>query len=89
MLRNGTWTTRYTQASLGRHLTVFEAVAVDTSARSGAVGWDRDDNAPGETGSQDQLLSVAAVSPASVWAAGYTSPPSGGNATLTLKGSDG
>src|SRR4029450_10933207 len=27
--RNETWTTRYTQASTGRHLTVFEAIAGD------------------------------------------------------------
>ena len=47
MLRNGTWTTRYTEASTGRHLTVFEAVAVDTSGEVWAVRWDRDDNATG------------------------------------------
>jgi hypothetical protein len=45
--KNGTWTTRYTQASTGRHLTVFEAIAVDTSGKVWAVGWDRDYNAPG------------------------------------------
>jgi hypothetical protein len=220
--KNGTWTTKYTQASTGRHLTVFEAIAVNATGQVWAVGWDRDYDAPGrpvsslvvhfdgtswrreatpnpanrntlmdvvalangevfavgvaqdtsgggitpqslmlrrqggawlpaldvpkgEAGSQDQLLSVAAVSSTSVWsvgyysspssglyepllvhwmgndgagtfavshpspaltvsalasgvsatsagnlwAAGYTSPPSGGNATLTLKGSDG
>jgi hypothetical protein len=152
-LKNGTWTTRYTQASTGRHLTVFEAIAVDPSGQVWAVGWDRDYNAPGrpvsslvvhfdgtswtrettpnpanrntlndvvalgngkvfavgvaqdtsgggitprslmlrrdgtwssltvppgETGSQDQLLSVAAVSSTSVWSVGYYSSPSSG-----------
>jgi hypothetical protein len=151
--KNGTWTTRYTQASTGRHLTVFEAIAVDASGQVWAVGWDRDYNAPGrpvsslvvhfngtswnredtpnpanrntlmdvalangevfavgvaqdtsgggitprslmlrkqgtswssltvpqgETGSQDQLLSVAAVSPTSVWSVGYYNSPSSG-----------
>jgi len=153
--KNGTWTTRYTQASTGRHLTVFEAIAVDPSGEVWAVGWDRDYNAPGrpvsslvvhfngtgwnreatpnpanrntlndvvalangevfavgvaqdtsgggitprslmlrrqggawlpalnvpqgEAGSQDQLLSVAAVSPSSVWSVGYYSSPSSG-----------
>jgi hypothetical protein len=42
-----TWTTRYTQVSTGRHLTVFEAIAVDPSGEVWAVGWDRDYNAPG------------------------------------------
>jgi hypothetical protein len=45
--KNGTWTTRYTQASTGRHLTVFEAIAVDGSGQVWAVGWDRDYDAPG------------------------------------------
>jgi hypothetical protein len=45
--KNGTWTTRYTQASTGRHLTVFEAIAVDAAGKVWAVGWDRDYNAPG------------------------------------------
>ena len=151
--KNGTWTTRYTQASTGRHLTVFEAIAVDASGQVWAVGWDRDYNAPGrpvsslvvhfdgtswrreatpnpanrntlmdvtlangevfavgvaqdtsgggitprslmlrkqgatwssltvpqgETGSQDQLLSVAAVSSTSVWSVGYYNSPSTG-----------
>ena len=152
--KNGTWTTRYTQASTGRHLTVFEAIAVDGSGQVWAVGWDRDYDAPGrpvsslvvhfngtswtreatpnpanrntlmdvvalangevfavgvaqdtsgggitprslmlrrtggtwssltvpkgETGSQDQLLSVAAVSSTSVWSVGYYSSPSSG-----------
>jgi hypothetical protein len=152
--KNGTGTTRYTQASTGRHLTVFEAIAVDPSGQVWAVGWDRDYNAPGrpvsslvvhfngaswsreatpnpanrntlmdvvalangevfavgvaqdtsgggitprslmlrkhdaswssptvpqgEAGSQDQLLSVAAVSPSSVWSVGYYSSPSSG-----------
>jgi hypothetical protein len=152
--KNGTWTTRYTQASTGRHLTVFEAIAVDPSGQVWAVGWDRDYNAPGrpvsslvvhfngaswsreatpnpanrntlmdvvalangevfavgvaqdtsgggitprslmlrkqgaswssptvpqgEAGSQDQLLSVAAVSSTSVWSVGYYSSPSSG-----------
>ena len=152
--KNGTWTTRYTQASTGRHLTVFEAIAVDASGKVWAVGWDRDYDAPGrpvsslvvhfngtswtrettpnpanrntlmdvalangevfavgvaqdtsgggitprslmlrrqggawlpalnvpkgETGSQDQLLSVAAVSSTSVWSVGYYSSPSSG-----------
>ena len=152
--KNGTWTTRYTQASTGRHLTVFEAIAVDGSGKVWAVGWDRDYDAPGrpvsslvvhyngtswtreatpnpanrntlmdvvalangevfavgvaqdtsgggitprslmlrrtggtwssltvpkgETGSQDQLLSVAAVSSTSVWSVGYYSSPSSG-----------
>jgi hypothetical protein len=150
--KNGTWTTRYTQASTGRHLTVFEAIAVDGSGKVWAVGWDRDYNAPGrpvsslvvhfngtswtrettpnpanrntlmdvalangevfavgvaqdtsggitprslmlrrqstgwssltvpqgETGSQDQLLSVAAVSSTSVWSVGYYNSPSSG-----------
>jgi hypothetical protein len=155
--KNGTWTTRYTQASTGRHLTVFEAIAVDPSGEVWAVGWDRDYNAPGrpvsslvvhfngtswsredtpnpanrntlmdvvalangevfavgvaqdtsgggitprslmlrrqgsgsgtwsslpvpkgEAGSQDQLLSVAAVSSSSVWSVGYYNSPSSG-----------
>jgi hypothetical protein len=152
--KNGTWTSRYTQASTGRHLTVFEAIAVDSSGQVWAVGWDRDYNAPGrpvsslvvhfdgtswtrettpnpanrntltdvvalangevfavgvaqdtsgggitprslmlrrqagtwssltvppgEAGSQDQLLSVAAVSPTSVWSVGYYHSPSSG-----------
>jgi hypothetical protein len=153
--KNGTWTTRYTQASTGRHLTVFEAIAVDPSGQVWAVGWDRDYDAPGrpvsslvvhfngaswtreatpnpanrntlmdvvalangevfavgvaqdtsgggitprslmlrrqggawlpaltvpqgEAGSQDQLLSVAAVSSTSVWSVGYYSSPSSG-----------
>jgi hypothetical protein len=152
--KNGTWTTRYTQTSAGRHLTVFEAIAVDASGQVWAVGWDRDYDAPGrpvsslvvryngtswtrettpnpanrntlmdvvalangevfavgvaqdtsgggitprslmlrkqgatwssltvpkgETGSQDQLLSVAAVSSTSVWSVGYYSSPSSG-----------
>jgi hypothetical protein len=152
--KNGTWTTRYTQASTGRHLTVFEAIAVDAAGQVWAVGWDRDYDAPGrpvsslvvhyngtswtreatpnpanrntlmdvvalangevfavgvaqdtsgggitprslmlrrtggtwssltvpkgETGSQDQLLSVAAVSSTSVWSVGYYSSPSSG-----------
>jgi hypothetical protein len=154
--KNGTWTTRYTQASTGRHLTVFEAIAVDPSGEVWAVGWNRDYNAPGrpvsslvahfngtswsredtpnpanrntlndvtlangqvfavgvaqdtsgggitprslmlrrqagtagtwssltvppgEPGSQDQLLSVAAVSPTSVWSVGYYNSPSSG-----------
>jgi hypothetical protein len=152
--KNGTWTTRYIQASTGRHLTVFEAIAVDAAGKVWAVGWDRDYNAPGrpvsslvvhfdgtswkresspnplnrntltdvvaltsgevfavgvaqdtsgggitprslmlrrqgttwssltvprgETGSQDQLQAVAAVSSTSVWAVGYYSSPSTG-----------
>jgi hypothetical protein len=151
--KNGTWTTRYTQASTGRHLTVFEAIAVDGSGKVWAVGWDRDYDAPGrpvsslvvhfngtswtrettpnpanrntlmdvalangevfavgvaqdtsgggitprslmlrrqstgwssltvpkgEAGSQDQLLSVAAVSSTSVWSVGYYNSPSSG-----------
>jgi hypothetical protein len=152
--KNGTWTTRYTQTSTGRHLTVFEAIAVDASGQVWAVGWDRDYDAPGrpvsslvvhfngiswtreatpnpanrntlmdvvalangevfavgvaqdtsgggitprslmlrrqstgwssltvpkgETGSQDQLLSVAAVSSTSVWSVGYYNSPSSG-----------
>jgi hypothetical protein len=152
--KNGTWTRRYTQASTGRHLTVFEAIAVDAAGQVWAVGWDRDYDAPGrpisslvvryngtswtrettpnpanrntlmdvvalangevfavgvaqdtsgggitprslmlrkqgatwssltvpkgETGSQDQLLSVAAVSSTSVWSVGYYSSPSSG-----------
>ena len=152
--KNGTWTTRYTQTSTGRHLTVFEAIAVDAAGKVWAVGWDRDYNAPGrpvsslvvhfdgtswkresspnplnrntltdvvaltngevfavgvaqdtsgggitprslmlrrqgttwssltvprgETGSQDQLQAVAAVSSTSVWSVGYYSSPSTG-----------
>jgi hypothetical protein len=155
--KNGTWTTRYTQASTGRHLTVFEAIAVDPSGQVWAVGWDRDYDAPGrpvsslvvhfdgtswtrettpnpanrntlmdvvalangevfavgvaqdtsgggitprslmlrrqgggsgtwaslivpqgEAGSQDQLLSVAAVSSTSVWSVGYYNSPTSG-----------
>jgi hypothetical protein len=151
--KNGTWTTRYTQASTGRHLTVFEAIAVDASGQVWAVGWDRDYDAPGrpvsslvvhfngtswtreatpnpanrntlmdvalangdvfavgvaqdtsgggitprslmlrrqggtwsslavpkgEAGSTDQLLSVAAVSSTSVWSVGYYNSPSSG-----------
>jgi hypothetical protein len=45
--KNGTWTTKYTQTSTGRHLTVFEAIAVDAAGKVWAVGWDRDYNAPG------------------------------------------
>jgi hypothetical protein len=152
--KNGIWTTRYTQASTGRHLTVFESIAVDAAGKVWAVGWDRDYNAPGrpvsslvvhfngtswtretspnplnrntlndvvalangevfavgvaqdtsgggitprslmlrrqagtwssltvppgEAGSQDQLLSVAAVSSSSVWSVGYYHSPSSG-----------
>ena len=152
--KNGAWTTRYTQASTGRHLTVFEAIAVDAAGKVWAVGWDRDYNAPGrpvsslvvhfdgtgwsrqatpnplnrntltdvvalangevvavgvaqdtsgggitprslmlrrqgttwsslavpqgEAGSQDQLQAVAAVSSTSVWAVGYYASPSSG-----------
>ena len=152
--KNGTWTTRYTQTSTGRHLTVFEAIAVDAAGKVWAVGWDRDYDAPGrpvsslvvhfdgtswkresspnplnrntltdvvaltngevfavgvaqdtsgggitprslmlrrqgttwssltvprgETGSQDQLQAVAAVSSTSVWSVGYYSSPSTG-----------
>jgi hypothetical protein len=153
--KNGIWTTRYTQASTGRHLTVFEAIAVDGSGQVWAVGWDRDYDAPGrpvsslvvhfngtswtreatpnpanrntlmdvvalangevfavgvaqdtsgggitprslmlrkplggswssltvpkgETGSTDQLLSVTAVSSTSVWSVGYYNSPSSG-----------
>jgi hypothetical protein len=152
--KNGTWTTKYTQASTGRHLTVFEAIAVDASGQVWAVGWDRDYDAPGrpvsslvvhfdgtswrreatpnpanrntlmdvvalangevfavgvaqdtsgggitprslmlrkqgttwssltvpkgEAGSQDQLLSVAAVSSTSIWSVGYYNSPSSG-----------
>jgi hypothetical protein len=152
--KNGIWTTRYTQASTGRHLTVFEAIAVDSSDQVWAVGWDRNYDAPGrpvsslvvhyngtswtreatpnpanrntlmdvvalangevfavgvaqdtsgggitprslilrrqstgwssltvpqgEAGSQDQLLSVAAVSSTSVWSVGYYNSPSSG-----------
>src|SRR5262245_61251861 len=153
--RSGTWATMYTQASTGRHLTVFEGVTVNAAGEVWAVGWDRDYNAPGrpvsslvvhfngngwaresspnplnrntlndvaalpdgdvvavgvaqdtsgagivprslmlrrqgtagwssvvvppgEAGSQDQLLSVAAVSSASVWAVGYYASPSSG-----------
>jgi hypothetical protein len=151
--QSGTWTTRYTQPSSGRHLTVFEAIAV-AGNEVWAVGWDRDYNAPGrpvsslvvhfdgsswrrettpnplnrntladvvvlgngevfavgvaqdtsgggitphslmlrrqgttwtslpvpagEAGSQDQLQSVAAVSPTSVWSVGYYYSPSSG-----------
>ena len=46
--RNGTWTTRYTlPVPAGRHLSVFEAVAVDAAGQVWAVGWDRDYDAPG------------------------------------------
>jgi hypothetical protein len=45
--KNGTWTTRYTQPVASRHLTVFEAVAVDATGQVWAVGWDRDYNAAG------------------------------------------
>src|SRR5215216_401269 len=45
--RNGTWTTRFTQPAVSRHLTVFEAIAVDASGGIWAVGWDRDYNVTG------------------------------------------
>jgi hypothetical protein len=152
--KNGTWSTRYTQPIVGRHLTVFEGIAVGPSGEVWAVGWDRDYNAsgrpvsslvvhfdgvswkrevtpnpanrntlndvvalangdvfavgvaqttsgggitprslmlrrqngawssldvpPGEAGSSDQLLSVAAVSSTSIWAVGYYNSPSSG-----------
>jgi hypothetical protein len=44
---HGTWTTVYTQATTGRHLTVFEGITVDATGRVWAVGWDRDYDAPG------------------------------------------
>jgi hypothetical protein len=45
--KNGTWTTRYTQTTTGRHLTVFEGIAATASGEVWAVGWDRDYDAPG------------------------------------------
>ena len=45
--KNGAWSTKYTLPSTGRHLTVFEAIAVDASGQVTAVGWDRDYNAAG------------------------------------------
>jgi len=45
--KNGVWTTRYTQSSVGRHLTVFEAIAVTASGEVWAAGWDRDYDAAG------------------------------------------
>jgi hypothetical protein len=45
---NGSWTTRYTLPAVGRHLSVFEGVAVDPAGQVWAVGWDRDYNAPGK-----------------------------------------
>jgi hypothetical protein len=45
---NGKWTTKYTQPPVaGRHLTVFEGIAVGPSGQVWAVGWDRDYDAPG------------------------------------------
>jgi hypothetical protein len=149
------WTTMYTQATTGRHLTVFEGITVDATGQVWAVGWDRDydtagrpvsslvvrfkdstwtretspnpanrntlmdvaalDNGdvvavgvaqtvtsgsitprslmlrrkpatgwaevpvpPAESGSRDQLSSVTAASPSTVWAVGYYSSPSTG-----------
>jgi hypothetical protein len=40
--------------------------------------WSTLDVPPGEAGSTDQLLSVAAVSPASIWAVGYYNSPTSG-----------
>jgi hypothetical protein len=45
--KNGTWTTRYSLASVGRHLSVFEGITVDAAGQVWAVGWDRDYDAPG------------------------------------------
>jgi hypothetical protein len=46
--KNGAWTTRYTiPVPDGRHLSVFEAVTVDSSGGVWAVGWDRNYDAPG------------------------------------------
>jgi hypothetical protein len=149
------WATLYTQATTGRHLTVFEGITVDATGGVWAVGWDRNYDATGrpvsslvvrfknstwtreaspnpanrntlmdvaaltngdvvavgvaqtvasgsitprslmlrrgpttgwaevpvpaaESGSRDQLLSVTAASSASVWAVGYYSSPSTG-----------
>jgi hypothetical protein len=62
--KNGTWTTRYTQASTGRHLTVFEAIAVDASGQVWAVGWDRDYDAPGRRSPAWSSTSTAPAGPA-------------------------
>jgi hypothetical protein len=45
--KNGTWTSRFTLPASGRHLSVFEGIAADTSGQVWAVGWDRDYNATG------------------------------------------
>jgi len=83
--KNGTWTTRYTQASVGRHLTVFEGIVSSSGItrrslmlRRQGTSWSSLAVPPGETGSRDQLQSVAAVSSSSVWAVGYYSSPSTG-----------
>jgi hypothetical protein len=149
------WATVYTQATTGRHLTVFEGITVDATGGVWAVGWDRDYDTSGrpvsslvvrfknstwtretspnpanrntlmdvaaltngdvvavgvaqtvtssaitprslmlrrvptagwaevsvpaaESGSRDQLLSVTAASSSAVWAVGYYSSPSTG-----------
>jgi hypothetical protein len=46
--------------------------------RRQSTGWSSLTVPKGETGSQDQLLSVAAVSSTSVWSVGYYSSPSSG-----------
>jgi hypothetical protein len=100
--KNGTWTTRYTQASTGRHLTVFEAIAVDPSGQVWAVGWDRDYNAPGRPVSslvvhfdgtswtregtpnpanRNTLMDVVALSNGEVFAVGVAQDTSGGGIT--------
>jgi hypothetical protein len=45
--KNGSWTTRYTLPAVGRHLSVFEGIAVNSAGEVWAVGWDRDYNATG------------------------------------------
>jgi hypothetical protein len=100
--RNGTWTTRYTQPSTGRHLTVFEAIAVDPAGQVWAVGWDRDYDAPGRPVSslvvhfdgtswtrevtpnplnRNTLTDVVAVGNGDVFAVGVAQDTSGGGIT--------
>ena len=68
---------------------VFAAGVAQTTSGGGIVprslllrrtggSWSSLNVPPGETGSQDQLLSVAAVSGTSVWAVGYYNSPSSG-----------
>jgi len=74
---NGSWSTRFTLPASGRHLSVFEGIAVDASGQVWAVGWDRDYDAPGRP-----VSSLVAHFDGSAWARETTPNPDDRN-TLT------